>query len=62
MQESTKYWFYEGRIKAVKIVVMEAAGIDEFYIESKRYDWLLCFDHHDIVTGTGEYIEERLRK
>lgn len=59
---SDKFWFYEGRIKAVQQVLEDSAGIDEIYIVSKKYEWLLCIDHHDVLHATGGPMPARLRQ
>ncbi|GAA4340105.1 DUF6756 family protein [Flaviaesturariibacter amylovorans] len=55
-----KFWFYEGYIETITKVIAESVGIDEFYICSKKYDWLLCFNHHDFLIATGDTMPEKL--
>ena len=56
VREQTKYWYYEGRIKSITQILEEVQGFDEFYLCSKKYQWLLCVNHHDILIGTGDLI------
>ena len=56
VREQTKYWYYEGKVKNVIKLLEEVLGFDEYYICSKKYDWLLCVNHHDILIGTGDLI------
>ncbi|MGI4870269.1 MAG: DUF6756 family protein [Janthinobacterium lividum] len=58
---SEKFWFYEGRVKAIQQVLEDSAGIDEIYIISKKYEWLLCINHHDVLYATGGPMPARLR-
>ena len=62
VNEKTKYWFYQGRIKAIQEVIGEAVGLDEYYIASKKYKWMLCVNHHDILIGAGDIIPKLKEK
>lgn len=62
VKEMTKFWFYEGHIQAIQGIIGETIGLDEYYIASKKYDWMLCVNHHDILIGTGKPMTEKLRK
>src|SRR5215203_3434832 len=42
-----KYWFYEGFINDIVTVLGETTQTDEVYIASKKYEWLICINHHD---------------
>ena len=56
VNELTKYWYYEGNINSIISVIGESLGLDEYYIISKKYDWFLCTNHHDVLIGTGSMI------
>lgn len=56
-----KFWFYQGRIKAIRKVILESCYIDELYLASKKYEWLLCINHHDYLIATGSIMAEKLR-
>ena len=58
--EQTKYWFYEGYVSDIISVLKESKLIDEVYIASKKYEWLLCVNHHDYIIATGSTMPERL--
>jgi hypothetical protein len=60
--EREKFWFYEGYIKAIELVLAESLYIDEAYIASKKYEWLICINHHDVLIATGKDMPEKLRK
>ena len=32
----------------------------EYYIASKKKEWLLAETHHDVLVGTGDYIVEKI--
>ena len=58
VSEQTKYWYYEGRIESIMQILEEVEGFDEFYLCSKKYDWLLCVNHHDVLIGTRGLISK----
>lgn len=62
LNEDFKFWFYEGRIQAISEVLAESCYIDEIYVMSKKYDWLLCINHHDVLYATGNLMPARLRR
>lgn len=57
-----KFWFYEGKIKAIQKVIAESSHIDELYIASKKYEWLISINHHDCLSTTGRLMPEKLRQ
>ena len=59
--DKNKFWFYKGRIKAIRTVILESSYIDEIYLASKKYEWLLCINHHDNLIATGNTMAEKLR-
>jgi hypothetical protein len=61
-RETDKYWWYEGTVAAVQAVLDEVEGLDEWTIIDKKYQWLLCCTHHDVLVGSGEYIAEVVRQ
>jgi len=60
INETTKYWIYEGKIKNIQMIIDEI-GFDELCIVSKKYDWLICINHHDILIATGFKMIEKLK-
>lgn len=60
INETTKYWIFEGKIKKIQIIIDEA-GFHELCIVSKKYDWLLCINHHNILIATGSKMIEKLK-
>jgi hypothetical protein len=57
-----KFWFYEGEIEAIQKVLFDSGYIDEIYIVSKKYEWLLCINHHDVLYATGGNMPAKLRQ
>jgi hypothetical protein len=53
------FWLYEGKKNSI-ISVLEEMYPFEYYIVSKKLDWLLCENHHGVLIGAGEPIIERL--
>ncbi len=60
--DKDKFWFYEGKIKAIVTVIEESSYIDELYLASKKYQWLICINHHDDLIATGQIIPDKLRQ
>lgn len=61
VNEREKFWFYEGRIEFIIFVLGESI-VDEVYIVSKKYEWLLCINHHDVLIATGNTMPEKLMR
>jgi len=59
---SGKFWLYEGKPEIISKVIEESYYIDEYYIVSKKYEWILCEDHHQIIHGSGETIVNKINK
>ena len=49
-----KYWLYEMYLPELIIILDETVGLDDFYIISKKMDWLITENHEEIVTLAGE--------
>ena len=61
VEEGDKHWLFEGRIDAIQQVLAECYFF-EFYIVSKKYDWLLCETHHDVLCGIGDSLVEKMKQ
>lgn len=61
INEKDKFWFYEGKIKTIQTIIDET-WFDEIYIASKKYEWLIVINHHDIIIATGKTMPDKLRK
>jgi len=55
-----KLWFYQGKPHAIRRVLDECYHLDEIYLISKKYTWLLCLNHHDVLYGIGSPMQEKL--
>lgn len=62
VNEADKFWFYQGQVKPIQTIVAEACYIDELYLVSKKYEWLLCINHHDVLIATGQTMSDKLRQ
>jgi hypothetical protein len=60
VSECNKYWFYEGYIKDIVSVLGETTQTDEVYVASKKYEWLICVNHHDYIIAAGSNMVEKL--
>ncbi|MFV0350849.1 MAG: DUF6756 family protein [Oscillospiraceae bacterium] len=50
-----KYWLYQACPAELVLILNECALWGDFYIVSKKFDWLISLNHHDILycVGTG---------
>jgi len=60
--DKDKLWFYEGNVKAIMTIIGESTHIDELYLASKKYKWLICINHHDSLIATGQTMPGKLRR
>jgi len=51
---NSKYWLYETQIQELITVLNESHLWGDFYIVSKKYDWLISLNHHDVISYVGE--------
>ncbi len=61
INEGEKFWFYEGKIRSIQTVINET-WFDELYVVSKKYEWLICINHHDYLIATGSSMPDKLKK
>lgn len=52
-RQRKKYWVFEMYLDELKVILGEA-GYYDYYIVSKKYDWLISEDHHAIVSFVGD--------
>jgi len=57
-----KMWLYEGYTSFIRKVIPELVHLREYYIISKKYEWLLCVNHHGIVFGSGAELVAKMKK
>ncbi|MFT3765663.1 MAG: hypothetical protein QM820_09125 [Minicystis sp.] len=53
------YWLFEGELGAA-LDVVENHFHFEYYVVSRKIDWMIAVNHHDVVHGVGAWIGERL--
>lgn len=58
--DGDSFFFYEGKVEAIQHILLECSP-DEYYLINKKYKWLLSVNHHDSLTGTGEFIINQLK-
>ncbi|MFC5405769.1 DUF6756 family protein [Cohnella soli] len=57
-----KMWVYEGARNTIfNQVIPELYQLNEYFLVSKKYQWLICEDHHEIVHLSGSEIIERMK-
>jgi hypothetical protein len=56
LNDKTKYWGYEGGINDI-VKLLGEISLADFYIVSKKLDWVIGQNHHDILFGFGEIKE-----
>lgn len=59
--EDDKFWLFEADVESIQQVLAESYAFG-YYIVSKKYEWLLCENHHDVLFGVGETIIEKLKQ
>ena len=59
--EGEQFWIFESGIseltKALSVLTKSAflnLGWPDYYIVSKKYKWIIGFNHHDMVSLVGE--------
>ena len=62
VNETDKFWFYQGQVKPIQTIIGEACNIDELYLVSKKYDWILCINHHSVLIASGQLMPDKLRQ
>ncbi|QIX59960.1 hypothetical protein HER32_01635 [Hymenobacter sp. BT18] len=49
-KDPSKFWLFQGRVHAIQAILRECYAF-EYYIVSKKYEWLLCETDHDVLVG-----------
>jgi hypothetical protein len=55
-----EYSVWEASARDVQAVIDECSGF-EYYLIQRRFGWLVCENHHDVVIAVGKEVEDRLR-
>ena len=48
-----KYWLYEMCLPELITILDESSGLGDFYIVSKKYQWLISENHEEIASFLG---------
>ncbi len=48
-----KYWLYEMYIPELVCIIGEVYGLGDYYVVSKKFDWLISECHEDVVSFVG---------
>lgn len=62
VNEADKFWIYESTVQPIQAVLSEASEIDEVTIVDKKFNWILCINHHNAIVGGGEKMIRKLRE
>ncbi len=54
--QGDKYWLYEGTLPAITEIINHIVTSD-FYIVSKKMEWLISENHHDVWSFVGEKLK-----
>ena len=49
-----KYWLYEAVLSVLTVAMNESYLLCDFYIVSKKYDWLISICHEEIISYVGD--------
>jgi hypothetical protein len=60
-KENAPFWVYEADADAIVQVLAESHHF-EYYIVSKKKDWLLCENHHEVLIAAGEPMIKALKR
>lgn len=52
-RQRPKYWVFEMYLDEL-IVILNESIVNDYYIVSKKYDWLISENHHNIVSFVGK--------
>ena len=59
-KEQEHFWLYEGKISAI-ISILKELHFEEYYIVSKKFEWIVCENHHNLLIGSGKSIVEKIK-
>jgi hypothetical protein len=53
--DPSKFWLFQGYIKPIQKIIGELPYF-EYYLVSKKYEWLICENDHGVLIGLGSII------
>src|SRR5690606_7437811 len=62
VNEASKFWIYESTVLPIQFVISEASEIDEVTIVEKKFNWILCINHHNNIIVGGDRMVEKFGK
>lgn len=58
-KEHGNFWLYESTIEPICAVLRQVHAF-EYYVVSKKFDWLICENHHGHLIASGEEMTSKL--
>ncbi|MDO8331357.1 MAG: hypothetical protein Q7T36_12910 [Fluviicoccus sp.] len=58
-KKNGNFWLYEGTVGPI-CTLLDNLQSFELYLASKKYEWLLCINHHQVVIASGGEMPEKL--
>lgn len=58
-KKQSNFWLYESTVDAICAVLGELPHV-EYYVVSKKCDWLICENHHGLLIASGDEMAPRL--
>ena len=62
INEHDKFWIYEGTILPLQVLISESEYTDEVTIVDKKFNWILCINHHDMIVVGGQEMVDKLER
>jgi hypothetical protein len=57
-----KFWFYEGDSRFItERIIPELVQLRDYYIVSKKFEWIVCENHHEFLCVSGASMVNKLR-
>jgi hypothetical protein len=53
-----QYSVWEATVRDIQATLLECYGF-EYYLVQKDFRWLVCENHHEMLIGVGDEVEER---
>lgn len=56
-----KMWVYEVDKAIISNIIAECSFLREYFLVSKKYEWILCENHHGVLYGSGNKIVNNMK-
>jgi hypothetical protein len=60
-KKNGNFWLYESTMETIAPVLQRVQPF-EYYVVSKKFEWLVCENHHGQLIASGEPMASRLAK